>query len=101
MPRLEKLAKKRSASSKILRVVLPDPETRAFWALTADDPHEYAARIAKFSRTVGGRAVTNAAQSGRRWRDAATAARSQRSEVRGRVLVMPKHPDLGSRSSSR
>ena len=78
----------------------PDGQTLAFWRATADYPHEVAARIAKFSRAVGEKAVTKAAQSEHRWRDAATAERSRRSDARGRVLVMPKHPDLGSRSSS-
>jgi len=80
---------------------LPDPETLAFWEVTADDPDECAARTAKFSRAVGGKAVTNAAQSERRWRNVATAARSRRSDPLGRVLVMPKHSDLGSGPSSR
>jgi len=97
MPKPEEIAKKRSASSKILHMALPDAETRAFWALTADDPHEYAARVAGFSRALGGKAVTNAVQSsGHRWRDAANAASSRRSDFLGRVLALPKHSNLGS-----
>lgn len=53
MPRLEKIGRKLSAPSKILHMALPDEETLAFWKMTADDPHEYAARIARFSRAVG------------------------------------------------
>jgi hypothetical protein len=99
MPRVEKLGKKLSAPSKILHMALPDEETLAFWKAAADDPHEYAARVAKFSRAVGGKPMKNAVQSsGRRWRDAARAARSRHPP--GRLLVMPKHSDLGSRSSS-
>jgi len=74
---------------------LPDDETLSFWALTADDPHEHAARVAKFSRALGGKAVKNAVRSsGDRWRDAATAAVSRRSLCK--VLELPKQSDLGS-----
>jgi hypothetical protein len=100
MPRLKEIAKKGSAPSKILHMALPDEETLAFWKMTAEDPAEFAARIAKFSRAVGGKPMRNAVQSsGRRWRDAATAARSLR--PLGKVLVMPMHSDFCSRSSSR
>ena len=30
----------------------PDEETLAFWRMTADDSHEYASRIARFSRAL-------------------------------------------------
>jgi len=94
MPRVEKVGKKLSAPSKILHMALPDEKTLAFWRATADDPHEYAARIAKFSRAVGGKPMRNAVQSsGRRWRDAATALRSLR--PLGKVLVMPKNRSRG------
>jgi hypothetical protein len=96
MPRPKEIAKERFASSKILRMEFPDEETRAFWEMTADDAGEYFARIARFSRALGGTAVTNAVQSGRRWRDVATAARSRRSDSPGRVLVMPKRSGLSS-----
>lgn len=100
MSKLDKVGKKRSVPFKILPLSFPDPETAAFWRMTANDLDEYAARIAKFSRAVGGKPMRSAVESsGRRWRDAATAARSLR--PLGKVLVMPMHSDLGSRSSSR
>jgi hypothetical protein len=102
MPRLKEAIKRQSTpSKKILPMAFPDEETLAFWKSTADNPQECANRIAKFSRALGGKAVTSANQSTRRWRDAATATRSPRSDALGRVLVMPKHPNLGSRSPSR
>jgi hypothetical protein len=36
----------------VLRMVLPDQETQEFWRATADDPQEFARRIAKFSRRM-------------------------------------------------
>jgi hypothetical protein len=81
-------------------MALPDDETLAFWKAAADDPHEYAARVAKFSRAVGGKPMRNAVQSsGHRWRDAATAALPRR--PLGKILVMPLHSYPNSRSSSR
>jgi hypothetical protein len=94
MTKPEETSKKRSGSPKILSMALPDLETRAFWALTSDDPHEYAGRIAKFSRSVRGKPTRPAQPSERRWRDAATAPRSQHGP--GRMLVMPTRSDLSS-----
>ena len=36
----------------VLKISWPDPETVAFWRATADDPQEFARRIAKFSRRM-------------------------------------------------
>jgi hypothetical protein len=97
MTKLKKTVKKRSAPSKILHMSLPDEETLAFWKMTADDPREYAARIARFSCVVGEKAMTNAVQSsGRRWRDVATDALPRRPP--GKLLVLPMHSDLSSPS---
>jgi hypothetical protein len=77
----------------------PDEETLAFWRATADDPHEVASRIARFSRALGEESTRNAVQSsGFRLRNAAIGVESRRSDPRGRVLVLPMHSDLGSGS---
>ena len=94
MPRLKEIAKKRSASSKILHMALPDEETLAFWKATADDPQEYAARIARFSRALGKDAKRNAFRSPeRRRREAVRAVQSRRSKPLGKLLTMPSHPN--------
>jgi hypothetical protein len=36
----------------VLQMVLPDQETLEFWRATADNPQEFAGRIAKFSRRM-------------------------------------------------
>lgn len=36
----------------VLQMVLPDQETLDFWRATADNPQEFARRIAKFSRRM-------------------------------------------------
>ena len=36
----------------VFKISWPDPETVAFWHATADDPQEFARRIAKFSRRM-------------------------------------------------
>lgn len=36
----------------VLQMVLPDQETQEFWRATADNPQEFAGRIAKFSRRM-------------------------------------------------
>ena len=36
----------------VLRITWPDPQTVAFWRATADDPQEFARRLAKFSRRM-------------------------------------------------
>ena len=98
MTKPETIAKKRSGTHKIVSMVLPDPETRAFWALTTDDPHEYAGRVTRFSRSVGSKPTRNAIQpSERRWRDAAIAARSEHGL--GKMLLMPTPSVLSSASS--
>src|SRR5437667_4152505 len=98
MPKLEKIGKNPSAPSKILHMSVPDDETLAFWRVTADDLNEYAARIARFSRTVGEGPMRNAVQSsGHRWQDAATAVLSRR--PLGKVLVLPMRADLSSEPS--
>ena len=100
MPKLKEIAKKRYVPSKVLHMSFPDEETRDFWKLTADNPHEYAARVATFSRALSGEAVTKAVQSSRpRWWDAATDESSRRSDALGRVLMMPMHSDSSSPSS--
>lgn len=97
MPKLEKIVKKRSAPPKILHMSLPDEDTMSFWRMTADDPREHVARIARFSRIVGGKVMTNAVQrSGRRLRDVATVALPRRPP--GNLLVLPMHSDLTSPS---
>ena len=99
MTERKEIAQKRSGMKKIVSMALPDPETRAFWALTTDDPHEYADRVAKFSRSVGGKPTRRAQPSECRWRDAAIAAQSPR--LLGRMLVMPTRPDPSLTSSRR
>jgi hypothetical protein len=100
MPKLEKIGENRSAPSKILHMSFPDDETLAFWRMTAHDLNEYAARIARFSRTVGEGSMRNAVQSsGHRWRDAANAVLARR--PLGKVLVMPVHADHSSESSQK
>lgn len=97
MPRVEKVGGKPSEPSKILHMSLPDEQTLAFWKMTAEDTREYADRVAKFSRALGGNDVTNAVQSRRRWQDAARAAHPRHPP--GKLLVMPKTSDLSSPSS--
>jgi hypothetical protein len=98
MSKLNKLGQKRSGTSKLLPLSFPDPETAAFWRMTADDLNEYARRIAKFSRAVGGETIRNVVKpSGRRWREVASAARSRHPPAR--LLVMPRLADLSSPSS--
>ena len=99
VPRIKKVGEKRPVPSKILNLSFPDQGTVRFWKMTADDPHEVVNRIARFSRALGRKSVTNAAQSGRRWLDSASAPRSRRSRALGRVLVMPMHRDSSSPSS--
>lgn len=102
MPRVENIGKKSSAPRKILYMAFPDAQTLNFWKLTADDPREHAARIAKFSRVVGKNAVRNPVRSSERpRRDLATAVPSRRSAAPGRLLMMPGRFELDSRSSSR
>jgi hypothetical protein len=36
----------------VLQMVLPDRETLEFWRATADNPQEFASRVAKFSRRM-------------------------------------------------
>ena len=36
----------------VLKITWPDAETLKFWRVTADDPQEFACRIAKFSRRM-------------------------------------------------
>ena len=99
MPRVEKVGKKPPEPSKILHMSLPDEETLAFWKMTADDPHEYAARIARFSKALGKAAATKAVRpSERRWQDAARATQSRCSKPLGKLLTMPSHPDVGTDS---
>ena len=94
MPRVEKVGKKLSAPSKILHMALPDEKTLAFWRATADDPQEYAARIARFSRAIGKDATRNAIRSPeRRRREAVRAVQSRRSKPLGKLLTMPSHPN--------
>jgi len=38
--------------ASVLQMVLPDQETLEFWRATADNPQEFAGRIAKFSRQM-------------------------------------------------
>jgi hypothetical protein len=93
MPRLKEIAKKRSAPSKTLHLSFPDPETLAFWKMSADDPNEYAKRVARFSRALGNNASKGAAQSSeRQWQDAAKLMQSRRSKPLGKLLMMPSHP---------
>lgn len=77
----------------------PDEKTLAFWRMTADDFEEYVSRIARFSRALSEKSARNAVQSSSA--NAAIAAEPRRSKPLGRLLVMPSHTDLGSRSSSR
>ena len=99
MSKIEKI-KKRSAPSKILPLSFPDPETAAFWRMTANDLNEYAARIAKFSRAVGGKQIRSTVRSSdRRWQDVAIATLRQR--PLGTLLVMPRKADPNSRLSCR
>jgi len=76
----------------------PDEETLAFWRATGDF-QEYVSRIARFSRTLSEKSARNAVQSSSG--NAAIAAKPRQSKPLGRLLVMPSHTDLGSRSSSR
>jgi len=96
MSKLEEIAKK-PVPLKVICMAFPDAETLAFWRMTADGVDEYAARIARFSRAVGGKRIRNAVRSsGRRWRDALNATCARRSDTLGRVLVLPSHSALGS-----
>src|SRR5712692_11945179 len=102
MPKLKDIAKKGSAPSKILHMALPDDETLTFWKITADDPGEYAARVARFSRALGKDAKRTASRSPERLlRDAVPAVQSRRYKLPGKLLIMPSHPHVGARSSAR
>ena len=99
MSKLEEIAKK-PVPLKVICMAFPDAETLAFWRMTADGVDEYAARIAKFSRAVGGKQIRSTVRSSdRRWQDVAIATLRQR--PLGTLLVMPRKADPNSRLSSR
>lgn len=100
MARLRKNGREQRPSPKVLRMSLPDPDTQAFWKATADGGvDEYAARIARFSRTLNkeddtGKTVRS---SPRPQRDTAMSVQRRRTPVLGKLLIMPTRPKRPSR----
>jgi hypothetical protein len=92
MPKVE--GTRKASSQKVLAMAFPDSQTLDFWKLTADDPQEYAARIAKFSRRVGNKAESNFVRPSKcQYPPSVPAVQSRRSKKLGMVLMMPSHSD--------
>ncbi len=92
MPRIVEVGKT-SLPGKILNLLLPDDETLAFWKATADDPDEFAARVARFSRALTNGVAAKAVKSPvRRPQGTGTSVQSTRPTVPGKLLIMPPLP---------
>jgi hypothetical protein len=96
-----KAIKKTHRPLRTLPMSLPDQDTVTFWKMTADSPHEWAVRIAKFSRRISNDGVKNATQCSRyRRRGHGLSVRAPRVKPLGKLLVMPSRSEIGIKTCS-
>lgn len=93
MPKTKNVGKNPAVSPRIMHLRFPDEQTLAFWRATADDPGEYASRIAKFSRLSKNQPKKVVKPPRIRPAEIVKGEQSKNSRALGNLLVMPKRFD--------
>jgi hypothetical protein len=96
-----KAIKKTHRPLRTLAMSLPDQDTVTFWKMTADSPHEWAVRIAKFSRRISNDGVKNVSRCSRyRLGEHRSPVRARGVKPLGKLLVMPSRFEIGMKTCS-